>query len=410
MVAEHFRRFGNKYSLGVVALSQVQEDAIAEALEARLRKERDLLPFFTSEGEEPFFIKNLETVQGDERDVIILSIGYGPDHAGKMTMNFGPLNREGGARRLNVAITRARRQLFLVASFLPDRIDPSRTTHRGAKLLRWYLEYAQLGGDIQMLEGNETVEMPSFDSPFEKAVYDFLCERGWTVHTQVGCAGYRIDLALVDPEHPERYLLGIECDGVTYHSSKTARDRDRLRQEVLEKLGWTIHRIWSRDWVENPEREYERIMETIERVRKEQQKQEEEVKRIQELQVRYRMQISQQQSEGDSAKVYTFAQERPETFVPDKYPGLGELTKTPVASGTIDEIPSSKIMGTAIAVVEAAVRINEQDLIKEISRALGYKRVGRRIRARIEEVLKESFRKGYLSRDHQGMVRLGKKE
>ena len=174
-------------------------------------------------------------------------------------------------------------------------------------------------------------------------------------------------------------------------------------------MGWTIHRIWSRDWVENPEREYERILAAIERVRKEQQGQEEERERIQELQVHYRMQISQQQDEAKSAQVYTFAQERPETLVHDDFPGPVELSMSSVAPGSIDEIPSSRIMGTAIAVVKAAVRIDEQELVKEISRALGYRRLGHRIRARVEAVLEESYRKGYLSRDQQGTVRLGKR-
>jgi len=206
----------------------------------------------------------LETVQGDERDIIIFSVGYGKDEGGKMSMNFGPLNRRGGERRLNVAITRARQAVKLVASFEPEDIDLSRTQSFGARLLKNYMKVARDG--VSAVFEDETFDPNAeFDSPFEEAVYDELSRRGIILHKQVGVSQYRIDFGVVDPEQRGRYLLGIECDGATYHSSPTARDRDRLRQQLLEnKFGWRIHRIWSRDWIDNPDGEIKRVLSAIE--------------------------------------------------------------------------------------------------------------------------------------------------
>lgn len=227
-------------SLGVVALSLAQEEAIYDELERLTREAPDFERLLSDEDTlEPFFIKNLETVQGDERDIIILSIGYGPDQAGQLTMNFGPINREGGARRLNVAVTRAKKRMLVVSSIRAHDIAASAS--EGAQVLRRYLEYAERGPQsLATTIGTGTDEV---ENPFEEAVRDALVQRGLEIRPQVGCSGYRVDLAVVDPDRPGSYLLGIECDGRTYHSARTARDRDRLRQEVLEGLGWRIVRI-----------------------------------------------------------------------------------------------------------------------------------------------------------------------
>ncbi|MBK8975481.1 MAG: DUF3320 domain-containing protein [Planctomycetes bacterium] len=213
------------------------------------------------------FVKNLENVQGDERDVILFSVCYGPDAAGKVAMNFGPLNLPGGERRLNVAVTRARRQVVVHATLTPDRIDLSRTNAVGVRHLKTFLEYAGRGpaalAEAVALSGDAAVE-----SPFEEGVRDALVARGHDVAVQVGCAGYRIDLAVRDPERKGRFLLGIECDGAFYHSARTARDRDRLRQSVLEGLGWRLVRIWSTDWWRSPERELQRVEAAIELARR----------------------------------------------------------------------------------------------------------------------------------------------
>ncbi|MDY6778007.1 MAG: DUF3320 domain-containing protein, partial [Candidatus Nanohaloarchaea archaeon] len=214
------------------------------------------------EGLESFFVKRLEVVQGDERDIMLFSVGYGPDENGKITMNFGPLNHDGGERRLNVAVTRARDRVIVFSSLQPGDIDLSRTSATGVQHFKQYLEYAKHGEDVLSRE-ESTSDTLEFDSEFEEAVYNALTDAGLDVDTQVQSAGYSIDLAIKHPDQPGKYVLGIECDGAAYHHSKTARDRDRGRQMVLEDLGWTIHRIWSPDWLSNKEREIEKIKEKV---------------------------------------------------------------------------------------------------------------------------------------------------
>lgn len=254
-------------SLGVITFSEAQMFGIKTELRARklARKElEDLLP--EEETPDGFFVKNLEAVQGDERDAVIFSVGYGPDAAGKMRMEFGPLNREGGERRLNVAVTRARFRVTIVASFRPEDIELEHSRAQGVHLLRRYMEFAERG-PIALLDGI-AAERGEPESPFEQAVADALDRRGLRVVSQVGVGGYRIDLGIRD-EASGRYLLGVECDGATYHSSKTARDRDRLREEVLRDLGWRICRIWSTDWIKDPEGEANRVVATVEQARQE---------------------------------------------------------------------------------------------------------------------------------------------
>ena len=242
-----------------MAFSVRSMQAIIDQLELLRRQDTSCEPFFNSHPEEPFFIKNLENVQGDERDVIFISIGYGRSADGYIAMNFGPLNRDGGERRLNVLITRARYRCELFTNLTADDIDLNRTDARGVVSLKRYLQYAQKGVfDIPRPSGREA------DSPFEEIVADALRQKGYEVVHQVGSAGFFIDLAVVDKAMPGRYLMGIECDGATYHSARSARDRDRLRQQVLEGLGWRIHRIWSTDWYRNPNQELNHLLQAIE--------------------------------------------------------------------------------------------------------------------------------------------------
>ena len=263
LVIQHAEQHPSK-SLGVVTFSQPQREAVLDLLDEARRGRTDLDSFFSEERPEPTFVKNLETVQGDERDVMLFSVGYGRDDTGRFTMNFGPLNRQDGERRLNVAVTRARERVLVVASIQPEEFDLRNTSSRGVHLLCEYLRLARDGvGAIVSVNPNGGGE-----SPFEEAVYSALTKRGLELVQQVGVAKYRIDMAVVDSEQPGRYILGIECDGAMYHSAATARERDRLRQEVLEGLGWTLHRIWSRDWYENPEREIERVLKAVNDARK----------------------------------------------------------------------------------------------------------------------------------------------
>ena len=264
LVVEHVRNHPTQ-TLGVIAFSEAQADAIEFEVTQRKRLEPDLEVLLNeADRQDGFFVKPLEKVQGDERDVIFFSVGYGPDLTGHMSMNFGPLNRQGGERRLNVAVTRARDRVVVAASFFPYQIDRSRTSAVGVHRLRNYLEYAEQGS-VALL-GEITAEGGDFESPFEEAVASALTAHGLRVVSQVGVSGFRIDLAIRD-ETSDRYILGIECDGRTYHSSKTARDRDRLRQQVLEQLGWRIHRIWSTDWIKDPQRETAAVLSAVQHVR-----------------------------------------------------------------------------------------------------------------------------------------------
>jgi len=263
LVKAHFRECPTK-SLGVVSFSISQTNTIEDYVEQMRRDHPEFEPFFVENRLEGFFVKNLENVQGDERDVLIFSVGYGRDQHGRLTMNFGPLNREGGERRLNVAITRAREKVYLVSSIKAEDFNLSDARAPGVLQLYKYLQYAEIGP--QALE----LSIPShteYESPLEDEVAKEIRNFGYDVKAQVGCSGYRIDLGVIDPEKPGKFILGVECDGATYHSAYTARDRDRIRQEVLEKLGWRIHRIWAPDFVTRRDTEVRRLKEAIEHAR-----------------------------------------------------------------------------------------------------------------------------------------------
>ncbi len=238
-------------SIGIVTFNLSQQGLIEDLLDAKRREMPEIESHFTSEVREPVFVKNLENVQGDERDTIIFSVGFGADPAGRYSMNFGPLNKDGGERRLNVAVTRARRRLMVFSSMRADQIDLRRTGALGVRHFKAFLDYADRGPRA-LAEEATARGAHDFETGFERAVWRALREQGWEVDTQVGCAGYRIDLAVRHPDQPGRYTIGIECDGAAYHSAKTARDRDRIRESVLEGLGWTIARVWSTEWKVNP--------------------------------------------------------------------------------------------------------------------------------------------------------------
>ena len=263
LVFQHFKENPDR-SLGVIAFGEVQQYAIENEINKMRLEKPEFESFFIEDKENAFFVKNLENVQGDERDSIIFSVGYAKDTSGKMNMNFGPLSRIGGERRLNVAITRAKYNVKLVSSILPNEIDLERVKTEGPKLLKKYIEYAKEG--IEVLQKEISInESNYFDSPFEESVYDFLVKNGYEVCTQVGCSGYRIDMAIKNPSNKDVFSIGIECDGATYHSTRTARERDRLRQEVLESMGWRIYRIWSTDWIKNQEKESKKLLSVIQK-------------------------------------------------------------------------------------------------------------------------------------------------
>jgi len=248
-VREHFRHRPEE-TLGVVAMSAEQRLQIERAIETLAKDDPVFQVWLDKDAtrHESLFIKNLENVQGDERDVIFISMTYGPQEpGGKVFQRFGPINSDVGWRRLNVLFTRSRKRMHIFSSMGSDDIVIGPTSKRGVRALRDFLSFCETG--ILHKTERETGRAP--DSDFEIAVVSALRDEGFECIPQVGVAGFFIDVAVVDPGNPGRYLMGIECDGATYHSAKSARDRDRLRQTILERLGWNIRRIWSTDWFKN---------------------------------------------------------------------------------------------------------------------------------------------------------------
>lgn len=249
-------------TFGIVTLNSEQQRCIEDALDDRRRKHPFIEKFFQgSRKYDPIFVKNLESVQGDERDVIILSLGYGPTEpqAKTMSMNFGPLNKQGGERRLNVAITRATTEVHVFSSFDSSMIDLSRTSALAVQHLKYFLEFAEKGPIALPETANAEYGVDQFDSYFEEAVAYALRAKGWIVQTQVGVGKFRIDMGIVHPDAPGQFLAGIECDGATYHSSPAARDRDRVRHIILKNLGWNLLRIWSTDYFIDPSEIIEKV-------------------------------------------------------------------------------------------------------------------------------------------------------
>ncbi|HYI13084.1 MAG TPA: DUF3320 domain-containing protein [Thermoanaerobaculia bacterium] len=254
---EHFRRSPDK-TLGIGTFNLPQQQAIREELELQLRAHPEMEAAI-GRAREPLFVKNLETIQGDERDTILISLGYGRDASGKLSLNFGPINKEGGERRLNVLISRAREKCVVFANFTAQDLVLDGTTARGMFALKAFLEFAE----TRRLTAQHAVDDDETPA-FEDAVARVLEQHGHVVRRRVGCAGFRVDLAVVDPEEPGRYVAGIECDGPKYYDTRVARDRDRLRQQMLEQLGWSIHRVWSIDWYRDRDETVARLLQAVE--------------------------------------------------------------------------------------------------------------------------------------------------
>jgi very-short-patch-repair endonuclease len=260
-VCEHIRKHPD-LSLGVGTFNMNQQQLILDELEQRRRNDSSLEFFFAKKGEDQFFVKNLENIQGDERDVIFISITYGPDEFGRIRYNFGPVNGENGWRRLNVIFTRAKRCLKVFSSMHGDEIDPAKIQSQGGKLLRDFLIFAEKR-ERTLTVSNSKIDI---DAPFERSVFDELTKRGLKLLPQVGQSGYHIDFGVIGSEDTNCFIAGIECDGNNYYAASTARDRDRLRQKVLEDLGWTIIRVWSIDWWRDKEGQIERVLRIIAQV------------------------------------------------------------------------------------------------------------------------------------------------
>lgn len=264
VVSEIVRRLSDlelsRESIGVVTFSSVQQNLIDDLLVEAFSKDPQLEEI-NNQLYEPIFIKNLENVQGDERDVILFSVGYGPDSSGKVALNFGPVNREGGWRRLNVAVSRARKEMIVFSTLRPEQIDLGRTTSQGVAGLKAFLEFAQKGkAALPQKLANISVEKDIV----EKLIAEKIRGLGYEVHTNIGCSEYKIDIGIVHPDKKGEYVLGIMCDGRNYQAANTARDRNILQESVLKSLGWNVYRLWILDWWENPDKELQKIRKAFE--------------------------------------------------------------------------------------------------------------------------------------------------
>lgn len=266
IVFDLFQRCPNK-SIGVVTFSNPQMTAVQDEIDAYRMKHRSFEQRFDDDRLDGFFVKNLENVQGDERDIMVFSIGYGFDASRRFSTNFGPLNKEKGERRLNVAVTRAREKVIVVSSIRATDFPIGADLRPGVLQLRNYLDFAERGAEAVLGETRKIGD--DYDSDFEQAVAAELRSQGYEVRSQIGVGSFRIDLGIIDLSNPGRFLVGVECDGRRYHSTFTARDRDRLRQDVLQdNLGWQIVRVWSPDWFYRRNHAIEKLHSDIERVKK----------------------------------------------------------------------------------------------------------------------------------------------
>lgn len=256
----HFKKYGNKKSLGIGTFSVAQKNAVLEEIEQRLKQDSSMESYFMGTDDNSFFVKNIENIQGDERDFILISVGYGYDADHKLSMSFGPLNNDGGERRLNVLTTRAKEKCIVFSNFKSSDMKVTPRTPKGVQVLKTYLYYAE-----NKKFPNQYLDEEALNSEFEQSVYEFLVENGFKVAKQVGCAGYRVNLAVVDPDDDDEYILAIETDGTSYFNSSSARERDRLRQSILEGLGWNFHRIWSTDWYLNQDNAQNMLLNAIEK-------------------------------------------------------------------------------------------------------------------------------------------------
>jgi len=355
-------------SLGIITFNSQQQTLIQDLLDAQLRDHPELEWYFADNRIEPTVVKNLENVQGDERDVIFFSITYGPDRTqretGTVGANFGPLNRQGGERRLNVAVTRARQQLTVYVSFLPDQLQVAKTKYDGVRHLKLFLEFAERGPAI--LEAETKGSLGGYESPFEEAVACGLHDLGWQVVPQVGVSSFRIDLGIVHPDFPEVFLAGVECDGATYHRSATARDRDLVREEVLRGLGWQILRIWSPDWWYDTEKELETLH-----------------SKLNELLERDREQraLPESNDEPRHRAIKT-------TYSPQEVDY--EFADLAINADTFFDSEYSDIIREVVQrILDAEAPLKSERVSQLVARVHGWKRTGRRIQERVESILKE---------------------
>ena len=381
-VMEHAREHP-ELTLGVATFSVKQRDSIQDALEILRQQDDSSEAFFDSHPDEPFFVKNLENVQGDERDVIFISVGYGRNSSGRVLQNFGPLNREGGERRLNVLISRAKQRCEVFTNLRADDIRLTASSRQGVLAFKRFLAYADSGeiGDLPTASGRD------YASPFQAEVADSIRSRGYEAHDEIASGGFFVDIGVADTDRPGRYVLGIECDGAAYHSSRSARERDRLRESVLKGLGWRMHRIWSTDYFNNPERELERTIHAIEEAL-----------------------LSQREGdESQSGPAPTESLERGSSIrrseIEENNRAVAvkpyELAQPIVSTWPYElgDAPISQLREPIIEVVEVESPVHEDELIRRVTNSAGLRRVGRKIQTNVSYAIDVVVGRGEIVRN-----------
>jgi len=360
-VATHARHSRHR-SLGVVTFSTAQRDQVTFWLDQMRRTDGDLDDFMREGADEEFFVKNIENVQGDERDVIFISVGYGPRVAGARldSMAFGPISSEGGERRLNVLFTRARFKTEVFASFAAADIDLARTRSAGARILKHFLSAAETG-----ISSTPRILERDPDSDFEVSVAGAIRSLGYEVDHQVGSGGYRIDLAVRHPAEQGRYLLAIECDGAAYHSALWARERDWQRQKVLESLGWKFHRVWSSDWYHRRPAEFARLKSALEAAQEPSTELE-----------------TEPEPTGDRG--VELQDDPPPQSVPSDLPDY-EVADFPVrATEEPHAVPIARMAEIVAKIVEIEGPVHIDEIARRVAALFGKQRTGSRISERVE--------------------------
>lgn len=369
----------SKQSLGVVTFNIAQQHLIDDLLTEVCAKDENLEKWIY-EAEEPLFVKNLENVQGDERDVILFSIGYGPDPSGKVYMNFGPLNRDGGWRRLNVAVSRARNEMMVFSTLTPEQINLSATSAKGVAALKAFLEYADT--NRLTLDGNSTKAYKNNTDGIAKAICAALKENGFDTDLWVGNSHYRIDIGVIDPENTENYILGILLDGSGYGNSKTTRDREIAQINVLNSLGWDIMRIWTMDWWDNSSKEISRILAKIADIKAGKEEIKEEpipVTESEEEEAVYEESIAEEEAKE------AVTEEVQEILIP--YTAF--ISDNPSISGDafVSGAYDTAIIHTVLSVIACEAPISNSLLTKRVINSFGIVRAGNRIHSHIEKII-----------------------
>jgi len=392
VVDEIVKRLSNvslrKRSIGVVTFSSVQQTLIEDMLS-------DVFIFhphleeIALNCEEPIFIKNLENVQGDERDIILFSVGYGPDENGKVSLNFGPLNRDGGERRLNVAVSRARYEMKVFSTLRADQIDLKKTSAKGVAGLKNFLEFAEKGINSIV---NTSSQMPKAD--MSQIIAKELRQKGFKVETQIGCSGFRIDIGIINPENPSTYLMGILCDGANYSIAKTARDREVVQSSVLKMLGWNIHRVWTMDWWEDSQRVMDNILKAIDEAKqKKVQSKDEDIKVEASEDVVCNDTLMSSIVEQSAVKLIS---RNEEVYNVASIPSFGFLTEEFILPQN-----APNILKQLDSVIESEAPISRALLCKKVLGAWGISRLGTRLDACLTSILK---RKLYHTTNTDGIV------